>query len=83
MNAKLNCGVIGLGRLGYRHALSIVKNKDANLVAVADPMDEALLRAKEDFGSIVTSNDYTDILERKDIEAVVIATQLKLIMTFW
>jgi len=77
LNAKLNCGVIGLGRLGYRHALSIVKNKDANLVAVADPMDEALLRAKEDFGSIVTSNDYTDILERKDIEAVVIATPTK------
>ena len=45
-------------------------------------MDEALY-ASEDFGSIVTSNDYTDILERKDIEAVVIATQLKLIMTFW
>jgi scyllo-inositol 2-dehydrogenase (NAD+) len=71
---KLNCGVIGVGRLGYRHAASVVRNPRAKLLAVADPMAEARAKAESDFGSISVHDDYRRVLDNKDIEAVVIAT---------
>ena len=71
---KLNCGVIGLGRLGYRHAVSVARHPRAKLVAIADPMAEARARAESEFGSISVYDDYRRIIENKDIEAVVIAT---------
>lgn len=75
-DTKLKCGVIGLGRLGYRHATSIMRNNRANLVAVADPIKEARERAIQDFECKVYE-DYKDLLEDPDIQAVVIATPTK------
>jgi predicted dehydrogenase len=74
LKAKINCGVIGLGRLGYRHATSIVKCQYANLIAVADPIEESLNRALKDFDSIKVYEDYRELLKNNDIDAVVIAT---------
>src|SRR5699024_10392669 len=75
-NEKLNCGVIGLGRLGYRHATSIMRNNKANLVAVVDPIEEARERAIQDFECKVYE-DYKELLEDPHIQAVIIATPTK------
>ena len=73
-SGKLNCGVIGLGRLGYRHAASIVRNVQARLIAVADPSPEARAKAQNDFGTSTVCEDYRALLDRKDIDAFVVAT---------
>jgi len=74
---KLNCGVIGVGRLGYQHAMNLARNNRANLVAVADPNEDARDLAVQDFGVEKTYDDYHKILEDPDIQGVVIATPTK------
>jgi scyllo-inositol 2-dehydrogenase (NAD+) len=74
---KLNCGVIGVGRLGYQHAMNLARNNRANLSAVADPKKEARDLAVRDFGVEKAYEDYHDILEDSDIQGVVIATPTK------
>lgn len=74
---KLNCGVIGFGRLGYQHAMNLARNNRANLMAVADPKKEARDLSVQDFGVEKTYEDYHKILEDPDIEGVVIATPTK------
>ena len=69
-NGKLNCAVIGLGRLGYRNATNIMKNTRAKLVAIAEPMREARERAIHDFGC-ETHEDYKDLLKDSTIDVVV------------
>lgn len=76
-NTKVHCGVIGLGRLGYRHAVSITRNSNAKLVAVSDPMKEARDKAEKEFDNIGIFEDYTPLLENKSIDAIVIATPTK------
>lgn len=73
-SVKLNCGVIGLGRLGYRHAASVMRNTRARLIGAADPSAEARQRAQVDFGPELVTEDYRALLERKDIDAILIAT---------
>lgn len=73
---KLNCGVIGVGRLGYRHATSIMVNTKANLITVADPIKEARERAIQDF-ECETYEDYKDLLKDSRIEAVIITAPTK------
>ena len=76
--AKLNLGVIGLGRLGYIHALNARRCVDANLVAICDISDQARERAANDFGEGVKSyKDYAAILEDKSIDAVILSTPTK------
>ncbi|MEX1327342.1 MAG: Gfo/Idh/MocA family oxidoreductase [Desulfobacterales bacterium] len=74
---RLNCGVIGVGRLGYQHAMNLARNNRANLVAVADPNEDARDLAVQDFGIEKTYDDYHKILEDPDIQGVVIATPTK------
>jgi scyllo-inositol 2-dehydrogenase (NAD+) len=75
--SKLNCGVIGLGRLGYRHAMSIARNSGARLVAAADPVKEARDRALQDFEDVKVYEDYRDMLEDENIQGIVVATPTK------
>jgi scyllo-inositol 2-dehydrogenase (NAD+) len=74
---RLNCGVIGVGRLGYQHAMNLARNNRANLVAVADPNEDARDLAVQDFRVEKTYDDYHKILEDPDIQGVVIATPTK------
>ncbi len=73
MSKKLNVGVIGLGRLGYHHAMNVTRTTGAQLVAVSDPMEGALERAVNDFG-VKGYLDYKEMLQSDAIDAVVVAT---------
>ena len=70
---KCNIGVIGLGRLGYQHALNVTKTTGAVLAAVADGFPAALERAVNDFDVKVYS-DYKEMIASPDIDAIVVAT---------
>ena len=74
---KLDCGVIGLGRLGYQHAMNLARNSRVNLMAVADSQREARDLAVQDFGLDKVYKDYHQILADPDIKGVVIATPTK------
>jgi scyllo-inositol 2-dehydrogenase (NAD+) len=73
---KVKVGVIGYGRLGAHHAMNVMRHTQAELCAVADPMEQTLARAKSETGA-KTYTDYRDILADPDIQAVVIASPTK------
>lgn len=68
----LRIGVVGCGRIGQVHALSIQQTPHAELVAVADASMDVSGAAAQRFG--VESRDVGEILSARDIDAVVIAT---------
>lgn len=73
MRKKLNIGVIGLGRLGYHHAMNITRTMGARLAAVSDPFPSALDRAVNDF-DVKGYLDYKKMIADPEIDAVVVAT---------
>jgi predicted homoserine dehydrogenase-like protein len=74
-NDNINIGVIGMGIMGNHNAVSSLQVPGIKMVAACDLYTGRLERAKEVYGKdIFTTNDYRKILERKDIDAVVIAT---------
>lgn len=65
-------GVGGMGTVDTRHALTIPGVK---LVAVSDLYDGRLTRAREVWGKdLFATRDYREILARRDVDAVIIAT---------
>jgi scyllo-inositol 2-dehydrogenase (NAD+) len=70
---NLGVGVIGVGRLGYQHAVNITKSRGAALMAVSDPVKEALDRAVNDFG-VPGYASYQELLADSKVHAVVVAT---------
>jgi predicted dehydrogenase len=74
-NDKINIAVIGMGIMGNHDAETAVKVPGVQLVAVCDLYKGRLERAKEIYGKdIFTTQDYREILERKEVDAVIIAT---------
>ena len=71
--ANLRIGVIGLGRLGYHHTLNVTRSLGAELVAVADPVSEALNRGIADFG-VKGYMNYHDLIHDPKVDAIIIAT---------
>jgi scyllo-inositol 2-dehydrogenase (NAD+) len=75
MTARLNCGVIGLGRLGFKHAQNIAgRIPNVRLVAVSDPVEDAQKNFAEQFSTVEVFADYRELLAKKDLQAVVIAS---------
>ena len=70
-NEKLNIGVIGVGGRGDADLHAVASE---NIVALCDIDDHALDRAMMQFPKAARYNDFRKLLERKDIEAVVVAT---------
>lgn len=74
-NDKIRIATIGMGIMGNVDTDSAIKIPGVELVAVCDLYDGRLTRAKEKYGNnIFTTRDYKEIISRKDIDAVIIAT---------
>ena len=74
-NDRINIAVIGMGIMGNNNANSSIKVPGVELVAACDLFAPRLERAKELHGKdLFVTNDYRNILDRKDIDAVIIAT---------
>jgi len=68
--ATIGCGIMGQG--DTETALTVPGN---HLVAVCDVYEGRLTRAKEHWGAgLFTTRDYREVLARKDVDAVIIAT---------
>ena len=74
-NDHIQIALIGAGGQGMGDTKTAVEVPGVKLVAVADCYDGRLAHSKELWGSdIFTTRDYREILERKDIDAVIIGT---------
>jgi predicted dehydrogenase len=74
-NDHIQIALIGAGGQGMGDTATAIQVPGVKLVAVADCYDGRLARSKEIWGSdIQTTRDYNEILARKDIDAVIIAT---------
>jgi predicted dehydrogenase len=76
-NDRINFGVIGLGNMGTGHLRSLMRRSEADniqCVAVSDVYQKRITRAQ---GIMVGGEGYLDyrrLIDRKEIDAVVIAT---------
>ncbi len=74
-NDQIGLGFIGVGIQGMGLLRSFKAIPGVRIVAAADVYDGHLARAKElTDGAIETGREYQAVLERKDVDAVVIAT---------
>lgn len=74
-NNQINLALIGTGIQGIYDTTSALRVPGVKLVATCDLYEGRLARAKELWGNdISVTRDYREILERKDVDAVIIAT---------
>jgi len=74
-NSKIRIAIIGAGGMGQGDVRDALMNPGVELAAAADIYDGRLTRIREQYGDgIFTTRDYREILQRKDIDAVIIAT---------
>jgi predicted dehydrogenase len=72
---RLGLATIGIGGQGNSDTRAALKVPGVQLVGVADIYDGRLERAKEAYcKDLLTTRDYREILARKDVDAVIIAT---------
>ena len=74
-NDQVNIAVIGVGIMGFNNLATSVQVPGVKLVGVCDLYTGRLDRAKELYGKdIFTTKSYQEVLDRKDVDAVIIAT---------
>jgi len=75
MKQQVNIAVIGTGRIGSVHTRNLVRSiHEANVVAVCDIRLEVAQAVADELGIERVVKDYHELLEDKNIEAVLIAT---------
>ena len=73
--ATVKIGMVGLGRMGKRHADNLAKRVDgAELVAGCSPIDEETAWAREVLGVGATYKEYRELLGHRGLDAVLLAT---------
>ncbi len=74
-NDRIQIALIGAGGQGQYDTRTALQVPGVKLVAVADCYDGRLAHCKEMWGDdLFTTRDYNEILARKDIDAVIVAT---------
>ena len=74
-NNNLQIALIGAGGMGVSDTTTALQHQGIKLVAVADLYDGRLKAAKDRWGQdIFTTRDYRALLNRADIDAVIVAT---------
>lgn len=68
---KLNLGIIGVGGKGEANIKGVASE---NIVALCDVDGQRLAKAAQAFPKAATFSDFRKLLERKDVEAVVVTT---------
>jgi scyllo-inositol 2-dehydrogenase (NAD+) len=72
---EIRCAVLGLGRLGYRHAVNVAtKVEGAKLVAVSDAVPQRAEEVARELNVPFWSTNPDEILNRDDIDAVLVVT---------
>ncbi|MFM0594368.1 Gfo/Idh/MocA family oxidoreductase [Paraburkholderia dilworthii] len=72
---RLRLGVVGLGRLGKRHAESLAyRVPGASLVAACSPVEEERAWAREALPEPRLYSDYAELLADRDVDAVWLVT---------
>jgi len=73
--APVRIGIVGVGRMGRRHAENLaLRVPGAELVAACSPIGEELEWARDTLGVQMLYKDYAELLARKDVDAVFIVT---------
>jgi len=74
-NDTIQIALIGAGGMGMGDTNLALQIPGVKLIAACDVYDGRLARAKERWGKdLFTTRDYRDVLARKDIDAVIVAT---------
>ena len=79
VNEKISLGFIGVGGMGTQHLRVLLRNPDVHVRAVCDVFEPHRLEAKErvddayDHDGCLTYNDFRAVLDREDVDAVVIS----------
>ena len=74
-NDKINIALIGAGGMGTQDVITALKVPNIKLVAVCDLYEGRLKDAKTKWGNdLFLTKHYKEILNRKDVDAVIIAT---------
>lgn len=74
-NDNINLGLIGAGIMGTQDTITALSVPGSKLVAVCDLYEGRLKEAKSKWGAdIFTTRSYKELLARKDVDAVIIAT---------
>jgi predicted dehydrogenase len=76
---KLNIGVIGCNGMGWSDTHSLLKMSDVDLIGICDVDQNVVRKRVEDYKKLRTNtpkiyNDYRELLNNKEIDAVVIGT---------
>lgn len=74
-NSNIQIALIGAGGMGQGDARMATSLPGVKLIAACDIYDGRLRRAKEIWGdSTFTTRDYREVLAKKDVDAVIVAT---------
>ncbi|MDG1874483.1 MAG: Gfo/Idh/MocA family oxidoreductase [Mariniblastus sp.] len=74
-NETIRMGFVGVGNRGSQLMKAFAEHKDCEFVGVADVYQPYLDRARDTYGNdLIAVEDYRKLLDRKDIDAIAIAT---------